>query len=167
MLRLRPYKTCDAAQIIDWIKDERSFRQWSAAHYDHYPISADTMNTYYKTFEKEDNLWAMSAFDETGLVGHLIMRFLDDTNQTLHFGFIIVDSNKRGKGYGKEMVKLALHYAFTCAKAEKVTLGVFSNNTPAYQLYKSIGFTEALPTNVTHYDILGEDWPCIKLEYLR
>ena len=29
MLRLRPYKKCDAAHICSWIKDERTFRRWS------------------------------------------------------------------------------------------------------------------------------------------
>ena len=28
MLRLRPYKKCDAKRIVSWIKDEISFRKW-------------------------------------------------------------------------------------------------------------------------------------------
>lgn len=29
MLRLRPYKNCDAKTIVTWCKDEISFRKWS------------------------------------------------------------------------------------------------------------------------------------------
>lgn len=43
MLRLRPYKACDAAAITKWIKSEYAFRQWSADRYEHYPITSDDM----------------------------------------------------------------------------------------------------------------------------
>lgn len=33
MLRLRPYKKGDAEVIVSWLKDEYSFRQWSADRY--------------------------------------------------------------------------------------------------------------------------------------
>ena len=39
MIRLRPYKDCDAQKITAWIKDEYSFRQWSADRYDKFPIT--------------------------------------------------------------------------------------------------------------------------------
>lgn len=54
----------------------------------------------------------MTAFDETGVVGHLIMRFTDAEKTILRFGFVIVDDMKRGQGLGKEMLLLALKYAF-------------------------------------------------------
>ena len=40
----------------------------------------------------------MTAFDENGVVGHLIMRFIDEEKSILRFGFIIVDNKKRGMG---------------------------------------------------------------------
>ena len=36
MLRLRPYKKCDAKYIVSWIKDEISFRKWCADRYESY-----------------------------------------------------------------------------------------------------------------------------------
>ena len=44
-LRLRHYKSCDAENIVSWIKDE-----------DFYPLV---------------------AFDDSGVVGHLILRYVD------------------------------------------------------------------------------------------
>lgn len=49
----------------------------------------------------------------------------------LRLGFVIVDDTKRGKGYGKEMLSLAVKYAFEIFKAEKLTIGVFANNPSA------------------------------------
>ena len=45
----------------------------------------------------------MTAFDESGAIGHFIMQYLHEDNQILRFGWIIVDDSKRGMGYGKEM----------------------------------------------------------------
>lgn len=43
-LRLRPYKPCDAKEIVTWCKDEFSFRQWSADRWETYPLTAESMN---------------------------------------------------------------------------------------------------------------------------
>ena len=42
-----------------------------------------------------DNFYPMTAFDDSGIVGHLIMRFTDVEKSTLRFGFVIVDDAKR------------------------------------------------------------------------
>ena len=33
MLRLRPYKNCDAEKIIEWIKDKDVFVKWGGDHF--------------------------------------------------------------------------------------------------------------------------------------
>lgn len=162
MLRLRPYKSCDAEQIAGWIQDETSFWKWSAGRYDRYPICADDINEEYNRYAFADHFWAMTAFDESGVTGHLIMRFLDEEKKILRFGFIIVDDAKRGMGYGKNMLLLALKYAFDIVRVEKVTLGVFENNESAHRCYQSVGFRET--GNVEWYRIGDEDWKCLEME---
>lgn len=163
VLRLRPYKACDAGYIVKWFKDEYSFRQWCADRYENYPITAQMMNSYYEEAQDNPDLWQMTAFDEKGVVGHLIMRFIDKEKNTLRFGFIIVDSEKRGRGYGKKMLELALDFAFHSVKVNRVTLGVFDNNKVAYEAYKSVGFYEVPVEKVEQYDVLGERWKCIEM----
>ena len=158
MLRLRPYKSCDAKTIISWIKDEITFRKWSADIYDHYPITADELNAKYDSFKDTDNFYEFTAFDDSSVVGHMIMRFLDENKKILRFGFVIVDADKRGKGYGREMIKLALKYAFEILKAEKVTIGVFDNNESARKCYLSVGFKEENPQQIEQVNIMGEVW---------
>lgn len=114
-----------------------------------------------------DNFYEMTAFDETGVTGHLIMRFTDEEKTILRFGFVIVDDAKRGMGYGKAMLALALQYAFGILKVEKVTLGVFENNMPAYHCYKAVGFQDVPLDEAEYYEILGERWKCLELERKR
>ncbi len=75
MLKLKPYKACDAETIISWIKNEYNFRQWSADRYKNYPISANDMNDYYNREKSKNQMWIMSAYDESGIVGHFTLRF--------------------------------------------------------------------------------------------
>lgn len=164
MLRLRPYKNCDADIIASWIKNEYAFRQWCADRYDRYPVTGADINAHYAGFADADWFYPMTAFDETGVVGHLIMRFTDEEKRILRFGFVIVDVNKRGKGYGREMLSLALQYAVLFLRAGKVTLGVFENNPAAYYCYKAAGFQDVPTEQAEYYHVLGEDWKCLEME---
>lgn len=165
MLRLRPYKACDAKTIVSWIKDETAFRKWSADRFEQYPITEGDLNAHYDALAYSDHFWEMTAFDETGVVGHLIMRFTDEEKKVLRFGFVIVDDAKRGKGYGKQMLQLAIKYAYDLLRVEKITLGVFENNDPAYYCYRSVGFRET--GELEDYEISNEMWKCIEMVLLK
>ena len=165
MLRLRPFKKCDAEAIVSWIGDERAFRKWSSDRFPAYPLTAQQLNDYYDAFAELDNYYEMTAFDDTGVAGHMIMRFVDEEKKILRFGFVIVDSRKRGAGLGKEMLTLAIRYGFEILKAEKITMGVFDNNESAYRCYLSVGFRDT-GKRIPH-SFFGEDWTDIELELPR
>ena len=167
MLRLRPYKSCDAAAIVSWLGDERSFRQWCADRFETYPLTADDLNAHYDALAHSDSFYEMTAFDDTGIVGHLIMRFTDPQKKNLRFGFIIVDSRRRGRGYGRRMLKMAVDFGFEMLRAEKITLGVFENNEPARRCYQSVGFHEIPADMAVYYSLLNEEWKCLELEMTR
>ena len=165
---LRPYKPCDAEKIVSWIKDERIFYKWCADRFGEYPISAEDINHKYIECNGDcveaDNFYPMTAVDKDGAVGHLILRYTNAEKTTIRLGFIIVEDSKRGMGYGKRMIQMAMHYAFDMLKAERITLGVFENNLPAYHCYKAAGFREVSTEQEVFYEILGEKWKCIELE---
>jgi len=142
MIRLRPYKLSDAKYLIDWVKDERLFAMWCANKFS-YPLTEKQLITYKDIYENDEQGWIFTALDESGVpIGHLLMRMADYKKKSVHFGFIIINQNYRGKGYGKEMIALAVKYAFEILKVKKVTLGVFSNNPAAHNCYKSVGFVD-------------------------
>ncbi len=75
MLRIRPYKACDASEIARWFQDEYAFRQWSADRYEHYPVTPDDINAYYDKERDNVHIWGMTAFDAEGIAGHFTMRY--------------------------------------------------------------------------------------------
>ena len=107
---------------------------------------------------------AFTAIDDNEVVGFFTMRRPKDSFEELRFGFVIVDSEKRGRGYGRNMLKLGLKYAREIFGANKVSLGVFENNELAYYCYKTLGFKNVAMEEVEKYAVMGEEWNCIELE---
>ena len=157
MLRLRPYKTSDADMILSWSRNEQAFYKWSAGVLGEYPITRER-------FGFVNELMAFTAIDDDEMVGFFTMRRPTESYDVLRFGFVIVDPEKRGKGYGKAMLKLGAKFAKEIFGAKKVSLGVFENNRSAYHCYKAVGFRDVLPEETETYFVLGEDWKCLELE---
>ncbi len=166
MLKLQRYKNSDAQVIVKWLKNEHAFHQWSADRYENYPITAEDMNLYYSQYN-DDDLCKLTAVDNNGVIGHLTIRFMGDERKIARLGFVIVDDTKRGKGYGKQLVSSALKYAFDELKADKITLGVFENNAPAFHCYLSCGFNIVETEAAESYQCMGETWNCIEMEISR
>lgn len=145
MIRLRPYKPGDAWNLLEWWEGagEEDFVKWSCGKFS-YPLTIEELDGYFSEWcLKEKNGWLMTALDESGIpVGHFIMRLADYEADTVRLGFIVVNPNIRGKGYGRQMMEQALAYAFGILGMKKVSLGVFENNPKAKACYESVGFKE-------------------------
>ena len=161
MLKLRPYKSCDAREIAKWVQDKDVFIKWGGERFGDYPIVPETIDDKYKKDNGDcveaDNFYPWTAFDDNGIVGHFIMRYIAGDKKVIRFGWVVVDSSARGKGYGTKMLSLGLKYAFEILGAEKVTIGVFENNAPARKCYKKVGFVDVGVTK-------GEPWDIIEME---
>ena len=151
MLRLRPYKPCDAEKIVAWCRNEDTFHKWGGDHFGAYPIHAEIMNHVY--YEKngncmeKDNFYPMTAFDEDGICGHFIMRYIHGDNRVIRFGWVIIAPERRGKGYGKEMLSMGIQLAREIYRADKLSIGVFVDNDSARHCYASVGFRETETVN--------------------
>ena len=159
MIRIRPYKDTDAEKILSWCRDEKTFYQWTAGVLGEYPISKEA-------FAGLGSLMRFTALDEKEVVGFFTARNPKPTLEELRFGFVIIDPEKWGRGFGKEMLRLGLEYARIVYKAKRVSLGVFENNERAYHCYKAVGFRDVTLRETEQYQIMGEVWTCRELEYL-
>ena len=89
--------------------------------------------------------WTDSGYIATENSGQAVGFFCYSVNTADNIGFlkfVVVDKIKRGKGYGKEMLNLALQYAFQITGAKAVQLNVFNENASAKQCYEKVGFVE-------------------------
>lgn len=123
-----------------------------------YPITRDD-------FCFVEKLMPFTAFDESEILGFFTLRKPNESYNELRIGFVIVDPQKRGKGFGKAMLRQGLKFAFELYGADRVSLGVFENNTSAYYCYKAVGFEDTVLDSTEVYNIMGEEWKCREMIY--
>lgn len=165
MLCLRPYRSNDSRRIANWCQDEKTYYQWTEGRMGNYPVSPERIEQAVSGRIDNEKYFPFVAFDETGIVGFFTLRQPGDNDAELSFGYVIVSPWARGKGYGKQMLKLGSKFAFELYGASKLTLEVFENNPNAYYCYKSVGFREN--GNFTSYALCGEKWKSIEMELNR
>jgi RimJ/RimL family protein N-acetyltransferase len=94
--------------------------------------------------EITEEQWARSFIVlENGIIrGHLNLKNL--FSGTLHRAQLGMglEESIRGKGIGKELMKTAIQWARTQNTLHWLDLTVFAHNTPAINLYKTMGFSE-------------------------
>ncbi len=161
MLRLRPFRTPDAKEIITWTSEPEEFYKWSAGIMGDYPVSEKRLLEAVSARDDNPRYFPFTAFDEDGIVGFFTVRTPGEDDRKVRFGYVIVNPSRRGMGYGKEMLKLGLKYMFEIYGADEVSLGVFDNNAQAYNCYKKTGFIENGIQE--EYNICGETWIDIEM----
>ena len=149
-MRIRPYiEARDYTYLAQWIDDERTHALW-CANLLPYPVARENLRNF---LEKCAMDWTDSAYVATEDNGEPTGFFCYSINTGDNTGFlklIIVDIRKRG--IGKEMLQLALEYAFCITGVDAVSLNVFRENLPARSCYEKAGFAEqSVEENVFPY----------------
>lgn len=140
MLRIRPYKPADAGFLLSWLTEERTVAFWKADRFT-WPLTLEQLNRYDEDFTADPKAAAFMVLDEAGAaVGHFSLRNINWQENRAHMGFIVVNPDCRGKGYGRKLVHQALVYAFQVLGLRAVTLGVYDCNEPARRCYAAEGF---------------------------
>lgn len=163
-MRLRKYKKDDANEIVKWIKTEREKALWSADRYKNFPVLPEDINEEYEKTSKICNIYPMTLTDGNKVVGHIILRNPTEDKKVFRFGYVIVSSNIRGKGYGKTLLLEAIRFAKEKLSAKKITLGVFEENESALKCYESVGF-KVVEVGKETFKFEDEKWSFVEMEY--
>ena len=144
MLTLRDFNENDASVIAGWLRSEEELYKWSADRFNKYPLSGKDINENYAPQLETGRFIPLTAVDGSGEVaGHFIIRYpRDDDDSSVRFGFVIINPKLRGKGYGKELLRLGIGYVKEHLTATRIDLGVFENNEDARHCYEAVGFSE-------------------------
>ena len=148
---LPSYLNKDFDVISQWIKDERSHALW-CANLIPYPLEK---KGYDDLLQQVEERFGDSPFVATTDEGKVVGFFCFSVNLSTNEGmlkFVVIDNTIRNMGYGSEMLKLAVRYAFEIAKADAVQLNVFPENERAKKCYLKVGFKErALTENAFRF----------------
>lgn len=82
----------------------------------------------------------VESIQEKCPIGYIILTSEDTVNDSICLQRIVIQS--KGKGYGREALRLCKKYVFTEKAIHRLWLDVKVHNERAYQLYLSEGFQE-------------------------
>ena len=141
-MKLRAYTREDSPIIAGWVRNETELYQWSADRYGFFPLLPYSIDDNYAPQLKTGRFIPLTGIDDEGkVVAHIIIRYPSETDDSsVRLGFVIVDPTIRGRGYGSELVRLAVEFVRNNLSATRVDLGVFDNNPKARKCYESVGF---------------------------
>lgn len=139
-MRLRSYLAADDhAYIEKWIEGERTHALWSA-NLVPYPVTKEALNAF---LEEDARTWGGCAYmaeDDDGMSVGFFVYSVNSQNNSGFLKFVVLDPAIRGKGYGTQMLRLALGYAFETTGVDFVQIKVFDVNERAIACYTKVGF---------------------------
>ena len=117
--------------------------------------------------QKSDRHWfTIRALADDKLLGDIDLSIYNWTSRDAFIGLGIGEREIWGKGYGTDVMKVILRYAFTEVNLRRVTLNVFEYNPRAIRAYEKTGFRhEGRMRQVLNRE--GKRWDLLFMGILR
>lgn len=108
------------------------------------PWTAASRDAWYEREHTDPTLipFTIYTIPDRAPIGTTALIDLDWRNRTAEFGIIIGAPLARGKGYGAEVTRLMLDYAFTALGLHTVMLTVYAFNEGGIRAYQRAGFQQ-------------------------
>ncbi len=101
-------------------------------------ITPWTREQHKSALESEDVLHLILEDHLANSVGYMILRGFSNEHQCIEFMRIVISD--KGKGYGRDAIRLIQTYVFNELHAHRLWLDVKEHNHRAKNLYESLGF---------------------------
>ena len=133
-LRFRPAKSADLPIVISWLRNAVDCRRWAGTGVSFPPTTASLIREISFT---PDNSFSLDEKDTLVGFGQLIRK----TEQRLHTSRVIVNSQRRGNGLGRNLCRALIERTLELGYP-RISLYVYQDNPAAFNLYQSLGFRE-------------------------
>ena len=138
-LRLRPYRTGDAADIYVVYSDPAVTRYWS------FPAWTAIAQAHAYLAQRQAMevpavlAWAIAERDSDRLVGTTTLFSLNGPQRRAEVGYSLA-RDVQGRGYAAEALRGAIGYAFDALALERIEADVDPRNTASWSLLEKLGF---------------------------
>lgn len=140
-IRLRPLQNGDETLFFRWRNDleyiglTRSFRLPK-----HQSVEQEWLESVMNDKSNKNIYFIIETIADSNAVGFVQLSTIDWISRNCMFGIAIPEKNFRGKGFGKEVMKLLFDYVFNFLNLKKIALEVISFNANSIHLYEKLGF---------------------------
>jgi RimJ/RimL family protein N-acetyltransferase len=161
---LRPTSPDDYPAMYAWRIDPATWASMNAT-----PLAPVTYADYCETVDRRvrANEGAEFAIDVDGaLVGRCGLFNIDALSRHAELG-IAFGPEHRGKGYGRDAIRVLLRYAFTHRNLHRVHLETLATNTAGLRAYAAAGFVEEGRLREHAWDGIDKYVDCVLMGILR
>lgn len=139
-IRLTAVAEQDMAVIAGWYRDSRFLRLYDSLPA--YPKTEKQIQKRIKESQEDDRafIFAIRLRHDDALIGLLELDGVSWTHGSSFVSIGIGAETHRGRGYGREAMRLALRFAFDELNLHRLSLTVFAYNEGAIALYEQLGF---------------------------
>jgi RimJ/RimL family protein N-acetyltransferase len=139
-VELRKIENADMKDIYRWFSDSGFLE-----YYDYVPpipMQEEEVNKIFEDYEKneESDVFAIKLIEDNQIIGIAGFDEIVEENKVATLFIGIGSRDIRGKGYGKEALRLLLEYGFNDLDFHRIQLNVLEFNYPAISLYEKSGF---------------------------
>ncbi|MDQ2837994.1 MAG: GNAT family N-acetyltransferase [Actinomycetota bacterium] len=85
--------------------------------------------------------WAAVRIEDGAFLGEAVLNEFDPDNESANYRIWLAGPRVFDQGYGTEITRLVLQYAFDTVGLHRVSLGVYDFNPRAHRVYEKCGFT--------------------------
>lgn len=106
--------------------------------------SIEKSDDWYENIQKRqgnDNIRLGIFLTDGTVIGDVALQGINWKNRVCDLGLGIAKIDNRGKGYGKEAVRLIIDYAFHNLGLERIEANTLEQNVPAQKSLEGLGFT--------------------------
>ncbi len=107
-----------------------------------YSIKEYLANAHKDIYEVKQVRFAICDINSNTLIGLIDVFDFDPHNARAGVGILIEEEKNRGKGYGKEALRLIVNYCRDHLKMHQLYANILEDNIASIQLFKKNGFIE-------------------------
>ena len=146
---LRPLELSDAAACQRWFNDPQTRRFLRTVR----PINETSEREFIENSCKAQDqiLFAVALCQNDRLIGSTGLVQISWTDRNAIFGITIGEPEHRNQGYGTEITRLVLCYAFETLNLHRVGLDVYARNVAGIRAYEKAGFVREGVLREAHF----------------
>lgn len=141
--RLRPLSRSDLTQSLVW-RNDPAVRDAVLGY--RFPVTETMEEGWYERVLADQGgkraTFAIEDLADGALIGFVHLNDIDWPCRLAHFGIVIGETGRHGRGIGSEATALMLAYGFETLNLDRIELRVVDSNVTARHIYAKLGFVD-------------------------
>lgn len=144
---MRKATAADVDALMRWFPERDDVLVWGGPDF-RYPFTRDS-------FFADIGWDRMPTFCLLDVAGEFVgFGQVYDRGGRIHFARLVVRPDRRGEGIGKRLIRALMEAGAALFPGDECSLFVLRDNRPAYECYRSLGFTVAdYPQDTPYADV--------------